>query len=121
MAILSVNAGSSSLKFSLHPLQDGVVMPSVLTGSIEGLEPQGSPAMHWITPTGSQTRQLTRTNEESFQLALQSLRDLLTELPDFPALRAVAHRVVHGGADFFQSVMVTEKILKSLEKMVTFG
>ena len=117
MAILAVNAGSSSLKFSLHPLQDGVVMPSVLTGSIEGLEPQGSPAMHWITPTGSQTRQLTQTNEESFQLALQSLRDLLTSLPDFPALRAVAHRVVHGGADFFQSVMVTEKILKSLEKL----
>jgi acetate kinase len=117
MAILAVNAGSSSLKFSLHPLQDGVVMPSVLTGSIEGLEPQGSPAMHWITPTGSQTRQLTRTNEEPFQLALQSLRDLLTSLPDFPALRAVAHRVVHGGADFFESVRVTEKILQSLEKL----
>jgi acetate kinase len=117
MTILAVNAGSSSLKFSLHPLQDGVVMPSVLTGSIEGLEPQGSPAMHWITPTGSQTRQLTRTNEESFQLALQSLRDLLTSLPDFPALRAVAHRVVHGGADFFESVRVTEKILQSLEKL----
>ncbi len=117
MTILAVNAGSSSLKFSLHPLQDGVVMPSVLTGSIEGLEPQGSPAMHWITPTGSQTRQLNRTNEESFQLALQSLRDLLTSLPDFPALRAVAHRVVHGGADFFESVRVTEKILQSLEKL----
>lgn len=117
MTILAVNAGSSSLKFSLHPLQDGVVMPSVLTGSIEGLEPQGSPAMHWITPAGSQTRQLTRTNEEPFQLALQSLRDLLTSLPDFPALRAVAHRVVHGGADFFESVRVTEKILQSLEKL----
>ncbi len=117
MTILAVNAGSSSLKFSLHPLQDGVVMASVLTGSIEGLEPQGSPAMHWITPTGSQTRQLTRTNEESFQLALRSLHDLLTSLPDFPALRAVAHRVVHGGADFFESVRVTEKILQSLEKL----
>jgi acetate kinase len=117
MTILAVNAGSSSLKFSLHPLQDGVIMPSVLTGSIEGLEPQGSPAMHWITPTGSQTRQLTRTNEELFQLALQSLRDLLTSLPDFPVLRAVAHRVVHGGADFFESVRITEKILQSLEKL----
>ena len=117
MTILAVNAGSSSLKFSLHPLQDGVVMPSVLTGSIEGLEPQGSPAMHWITPTGSQTRQLTRTNEEPFQLALQSLHDLLTSLPDFPALRAVAHRVVHGGADFFESVRVTDQILKQLEKL----
>ena len=117
MAILAVNAGSSSLKFSLHPLEDGVVMPSVLTGSIEGLEPQGSPAMHWITPTGSQTRQLTRINEEPFQLALQSLHDLLTSLPDFPALRAIAHRVVHGGADFFESVRLTDQILKQLEKL----
>jgi acetate kinase len=50
-------------------------------------------------------------------LALQSLRDLLTSLPDFPALRAVAHRVVHGGADFFESVRITEKILQSLEKL----
>jgi acetate kinase len=73
--------------------------------------------MHWITPTGSQTRQLTLTNEELFQLALQSLRDLLTSLPDFPVLRAVAHRVVHGGADFFESVRITEKILQSLEKL----
>jgi acetate kinase len=117
MTILAVNAGSSSLKFSLHPLEDGVVMPSVLTGSIEGLEPQGSPAMHWITPTGSQTRQLTRINEEPFQLALQSLHDLLTSLPDFPALRAIAHRVVHGGADFFESVRLTDQILKQLEKL----
>lgn len=117
MTILAVNAGSSSLKFSLHPQEDGVVMPSVLTGSIEGLEPQGSPAMHWITPTGSQTRQLTRINEEPFQLALQSLHDLLTSLPDFPALRAVAHRVVHGGADFIESVKVTDQILKQLEKL----
>jgi acetate kinase len=117
MAILAVNAGSSSLKFSLHPLQDGVVMSSVLTGSIEGLEPQGSPLMHWTTLAGSKTQELNKTSSDPFQLALQSLRDLLTSLPDFPALRAVAHRVVHGGADFFESVRVTDLILKQLEKL----
>lgn len=117
MAILAVNAGSSSLKFSLHSLQDGVVMPSVLTGNIEGLEPQGSPTMRWTTSTGSQTQKLSKTNSDSFQLALQSLRDLLKSLPDFPELRAVAHRVVHGGAEFSSSVWVSEIILNQLEKL----
>ncbi len=117
MAILAVNAGSSSLKFSLHPHQDGVVMPSVLTGNIEGLEPQGSPIMRWTTLAGSQTQALNKTSSDPFQLALQSLRDLLNSLPDFPALRAVAHRVVHGGADFSDSVWVTDQILKQLEKL----
>ena len=37
MAILAVNAGSSSLKFSLHPLKDGQVQPFVLSGSIQGI------------------------------------------------------------------------------------
>ena len=117
MAILAVNAGSSSLKFSLHPHQDGVVMSSVLTGNIEGLEPQGSPVMRWTTLAGSQTQALNKTSSDPFQLALQSLRDLLNSLPDFPALRAVAHRVVHGGADFSDSVWVTDQILKQLEKL----
>ena len=47
MAILAVNAGSSSLKFSLHPLLDGEVQPHVLSGNIQGLEPGGQPAMGW--------------------------------------------------------------------------
>ena len=47
MAILAVNAGSSTLKFSLHPLRDGYVMPSVLSGNIQGLEPQGAPEISW--------------------------------------------------------------------------
>ena len=47
MAILAVNAGSSTLKFSLHPLRDGEVQACVLTGSIQGLEPDGTPEMSW--------------------------------------------------------------------------
>ena len=47
MAILSVNAGSSTLKFSIHPLQDGSVQPAVMTGNIQGLEPGGTPDMRW--------------------------------------------------------------------------
>lgn len=117
MAILAINAGSSSLKFSLHPLTGDTVGASILTGNIQGLEPEGSPEMHWESPSGSTTRQLRATTEDAFQLALQSLRDLLESLPDFPALRAVSHRVVHGGAEFSDSVWATESVLQQLEKL----
>ncbi len=43
MAILAVNAGSSSLKFSLHPYEGGQVLPHTVSGNFEGLEPAGSP------------------------------------------------------------------------------
>jgi len=47
MAILAVNAGSSTLKFSLHPVNDGQVEACILTGSIQGLEPKGQPELSY--------------------------------------------------------------------------
>jgi acetate kinase len=121
MAILAVNAGSSSLKFSMHPLQQGAVQPSVLSGNIEGLEPGGSPVMGWNYQGHAQQQALTRPAVGSgggpFALALQSLRQLLATLPKLPGIEAVAHRVVHGGQTFCASVVVTAEILEQLSAL----
>jgi acetate kinase len=115
MAILAVNAGSSSLKFSMHPLHQGQVQPSNLSGNIEGLEPGGSPVMGWNYQGQSQQRALTANSSGgSFALALQSLRELLSTLPNLPSMEAVAHRVVHGGQVFSSSVVVAADILEQL-------
>ena len=116
MAILAVNAGSSSLKFSMHPLQQGKVQPSLLSGNIEGLEPGGSPVMGWNYQGQSQQQALTLPTDGggSFALALRSLRQLLTTLPDLPRIEAVAHRVVHGGQVFRASVVISPEILEQL-------
>lgn len=120
MAILAVNAGSSSLKFSLHPLAEGEVRAPILTGNIDGLEPSGSPQMRWTYQGQNQSQPLSGgqpASIDSFSRALSELRALLsTELP-LPPLQAVAHRVVHGGARFIHSVMVTTEVLKELEKL----
>ena len=116
MAILAVNAGSSSLKFSMHPLQQGKVQPSLLSGNIEGLEPGGSPVMGWTYQGHSQQQALAVPTDGggSFAQALLSLRQLLTTVPDLPRIEAVAHRVVHGGQVFRASVVVTPEILEQL-------
>jgi acetate kinase len=121
MAILAVNAGSSSLKFSIHPLLHGKVLPSILSGNAEGLEPGGRPVMGWNYEGQSQQQTLVAPSIDSgggsFALALQSLRQLLATLPHLPAIEAVAHRVVHGGQVFRASVVVTPDILSQLSDL----
>ena len=96
MSILTINAGSSSLKFAVYPLVNGVVQPSIFSGNIEGLEPGGSSA-------------------NSFTQALTQLREQIAARTDLPPLKAIAHRVVHGGSKYRRSVVVTEAILSDLE------
>ncbi len=115
MAILAVNAGSSSLKFSLHPLNDGDIGPAALTGVIEGLEPQGVPRMRWSDGAGRHERALPAGDGEPFARALAALRAWLQE-SGLPAPQAVAHRVVHGGAEFSASVFVDEAVLERLQR-----
>jgi acetate kinase len=117
MAILSVNAGSSSLKFSLYPLKGSGVLPQILSGSIEGLEPNGAPLMQWTFQQKKQGRTLDLGTKDVFAKALLSLRDLLTSLPEVPVLNAVAHRVVHGGQHYRVSELVTDDVLAQLTEL----
>ncbi|NMM27566.1 MAG: acetate/propionate family kinase [Glaciimonas sp.] len=117
MAILAVNAGSSTLKFSIYPRQGGQVQPSVLAGSIQGLEPGGAPVLDWTFRGQQQTRQLPATTGDPFDQALRSLGDLLEGEPSIPAIDAIAHRVVHGGRDFSTSVLVTDDVLARLARL----
>ncbi len=118
MAILAVNVGSSTLKFSIHPRQGQEVQASVFSGSIQGLEPGGAPVLDWSVPGGQrQTRQLLANAQDPFGAALRSLGELLAGEPGNPRIAAVAHRVVHGGQDFSASVLVVGDVLTRLERL----
>jgi acetate kinase len=115
MTILAVNAGSSSLKFSVYPSDGkGDVLPAVISGRVEGLEPNGQPELRWADQQGVHLRAVQRENQDVFFDALASLRKLLEEL-GLKAPIAVAHRIVHGGAGFRHSVIVNDEVLKQLE------
>ncbi len=117
MAILSVNAGSSTLKFALYPLAGGQVQPQILSGCIEGLEPGGQPEMGWVFQGVRHCQRLQLAQDHQFAQALQSLRQLLVSLPGTPGLQAVAHRVVHGGSTYRASVVVTDAVLADLTRL----
>ena len=117
MAILAVNAGSSTLKFSVHPLQNQGVLDPVLIGNIQGLEPAGQPRMDWIWQGQRHQRALSAIEGTPFERALHALHGLLAELPALPPLRAVAHREVHGGHQYQHSVRITPEVLRALEQL----
>ncbi|AGX87010.1 acetate/propionate family kinase [Candidatus Symbiobacter mobilis] len=121
MGILAVNAGSSSLKFSLFPLVDSQVLPQTLSGRIEGLEPGGTPKLEWRWRGEVSSRDLQFGPGPVFAQALQGLRDLLGELDGDTTPVAVAHRVVHGGAQYRQSVVVDAKVLADLHVLISLA
>ena len=117
MAILAVNAGSSSLKFSLHPLEGGQVLPHSLSGNVQGLEPGGTPEMGWSFQGQKHTETLAvPAGAAPFTVALERLRRLVQELAAAQGIQAVAHRVVHGGGEYTASVRVTDEVLERLTR-----
>jgi len=116
MAILSVNAGSSSLKFAVYPVRGQDVGDALLTGTFEGLEPQGQPMVSWAWQGQRQRATLASDASDPFEAALNRLQQLLQDTPGLPALRAVAHRVVHGGEAHTQPVRVSPEVMQQLTR-----
>ena len=116
MSILSVNAGSSSLKFALYPVQGSAVGQAELSGCIEGLEPGGIPRISW-SATGQAKTTLpvaAAERDDAFDAALGLLKHLFTTQWAHVPLQAVAHRVVHGGLLYSAPVPVTPEVLTQL-------
>lgn len=111
-AILTLNGGSSSIKFALFEQADP---PKRLAhGKIEGL----GTAPHFQAFDGSGallTEKQWRTGtHESF---LGTLLSWVERHLGGGRLLAAGHRIVHGGEDFFAPCMLTEAVLVKLKKL----
>ncbi|CAN1554259.1 ackA Acetate kinase [Burkholderiaceae bacterium] len=116
MSILSVNAGSSSLKFALYPIEGNNIGEVEVTGNIEGLEPSGKPCISFAAKghVKTLTDVAVLPDQEPFDAALSALDALLKAHFSHLQVQAVAHRVVHGGPFFTHSVRVTPEVLAQL-------
>ncbi len=114
MAILSINAGSSSLKFSIYPSNDQVVLNSVLKGEFQGLENGGSPTLEYTSKSQNTQCLLNIVDDDPYISALSQLKELISALTHLPAIKAVSHRIVHGGSVYQKSVIANDEVLKDL-------
>ena len=112
-ALLVLNAGSSSLKFSLFAAQ---TLDIRLHGEIEGI----GGAAHFFARDSRDTelREKRWSEPLGHTEALEFLLDFLPGAAAYDKLAAVGHRVVHGGRVFSGPVLISGKTLGELDKLV---
>jgi acetate kinase len=115
-AVLTLNAGSSSIKFSLFELGDSDHPKLVAAGEVEGI---GS-APHFIAraPAGAVlAEQRWSDPAQSFGPFLETVIEWAEDHLGANTLIAVGHRVVHGGPDHGRPERVTPELLSVLDKL----
>jgi acetate kinase len=116
-AILVLNAGSSSIKFSLF-LDRDETLDLLLGGQIESL--YTTPHFKAKDAAGAMVgeRQWVADEPLGHNGAIAYLADFLREQLGEHRLVAVGHRVVHGGLDYAAPVRLTAEIVGHLEQFI---
>ena len=116
-AILVINAGSSSVKFSLF-LEHGDSLELFLGGQLEGL--YTNPKFKAKDAAGASIgeKQWGQGQALGHEGAITHLADFLREQLGEHRLVAVGHRVVHGGIDYAAPVRLTAESVEHLEKLI---
>ena len=108
--VMAVNAGSSSLKFQL------INMPSEEVSTSGLVERIGQEVGNFVIKVNGEKIQ-TQTPIPDHQVAVELLLNALVDhhiVESLEEIDAVGHRVVHGGEDFDDSVVVDEEAVKKV-------
>jgi len=111
MKIMSVNAGSSSLKFSLFEMDTKTVIAS---GNFERVTLDGS--FYTIKYNGEEIRE--EIAAPNHQTAVEIILDRLVSLQIVESLdeiEGVGHRLAHGADKYDKSVKITDEVIEDLK------
>lgn len=113
--ILVLNCGSSSIKFALFDAaEEPLPREPLWSGKIEGIS-SSQPRFH---ASGEEAGDVTLAGDQPYHAALHVIRKRVLAHLDGRHLRAVAHRIVHGGAKYSAPVRVDDTILADLKSYI---
>jgi len=120
MVILTLNCGSSSAKYQVYDWDNKDVLAS---GVVERVTQEGSSITHNAKGKGEY-----KVNHEcpNHTIAVELIIRTLTDpevgvIKDMSVIKAVGHRVLHGGNKFIKSVIVTPEILDTFREVQDLG
>jgi len=114
--ILTINGGSSSIKFALF--ETGDALRRILSGSIERIGlPNASFRVKGLDPADNFSRPVAAPDHT---LAVDALMDWIAERCGREGLAAVGHRVVHGGPKYSQPQQITAAMVAELHSLSPF-
>ncbi len=114
--VLTINGGSSSLKFALF--QTAGQRSLVLSGKFERI---GLPDGELTVTSGPGNRERHEVRLASHAACIPVLAQLLETHQSAGSVRAIGHRVVHGGDRYCAPERVTPTLLDELRKLSAFA
>lgn len=111
-AVLCLNCGSSSLKFSMFEVSQGT-LKEIATGGVEGIGLAGGRSWLRVSPIETERAEPHPDHGSALTAAFRWLE--ATHLPT-PSL--VGHRVVHGGAAYRGPTLIDAHVVEGLVEVV---
>ncbi len=116
LRILTVNGGSSSIKFAVF--EAGDPLRRILEGGIERIGlPEATLRVKGVNPADNFSRLVTAPDHT---VAVGALMDWIEERSGRDALTAVGHRVVHGGPKYSEPQRITAEMVEELHRLSPF-
>jgi acetate kinase len=120
MKVFVLNCGSSSVKYQLFNMEDESVMAK---GLVERIGSDDAILTH--TPTGRSSVKRTSSILDHTTAIGQVLEMLVHPehgvIKDISDIRAVGHRVLHGGPTFTESVLISGEVKKAIRDCIPLG
>lgn len=120
MKVLVINCGSSSLKYQVLDmpkealLAKGLIERIGIEGSVIKHEKSGSDEFEKVTPM--------KNHEEALKVLFDTLTDKnVGVVKDLKEIKAVGHRVVHGGEQYSKSVLINKDVKKVIKDCASFA
>lgn len=122
MNILVVNCGSSTVKYQLFAMDDEEKYQVLAKGIVERIGIPGSRLEHKSAEKIFVQERDVANHRVALELIVQALTAGETKvLDDVSQIRAVGHRVVHGGEKFVDSVIIDGVVLQTVKECASLA
>ena len=114
---LIINAGSSSLKFSLYEMPEN---NEIVSGYVEKIGQLESFYTLKFNGNKKEVSKVIMNHDEAVNVMLEELlaNQFITSITD---IKGVGHRVLHGGEIYSESVLITDEVVKNIESLTNLG
>jgi acetate kinase len=117
MKILVINCGSSSIKYQFYSLGESRILAK---GIVEKIGMMGSFLKH---EKESGQKVMFEGEILDHKIGIEYILGILSSkkhgcIASLEEINAVGHRVVHGGEEFSESVLITDEVISTLEKFI---
>ena len=119
MVILTLNCGSSSAKYQVYDWENKEVLAN---GVVERVGAEGSGITHKAKGKKTEVLSPCPTHKEAIELIMKEITDPeVGVITDMNVIKAVGHRVLHGGDKFTKSVVITPEVLETFREVQDLG